>query len=63
MEQNAVFSPILKKNFKTMRSIFARLDEKHNYLGNVEKFLKLFDEHSMEKLNFSLFPGKICCYK
>ena len=36
---NAVFSPILQKNFKTMRSIFARLDEKHDCLGNFEKFL------------------------
>ena len=26
--KNAVFSPILQRNFKTMRSIFARLDEK-----------------------------------
>ena len=61
MAKNAVFSPILQKNFKTMRSIFARLDEKHNCLGNFEKFLKIFDENSMEKLNFSLFSGKICC--
>ncbi|KAF0139030.1 MAG: hypothetical protein FD143_3496, partial [Ignavibacteria bacterium] len=52
MAKNAVFSPILQKNFKTMRSIFARLDEKHNCLGNFEKFLKIFDENSMEKLNF-----------
>ena len=49
------------KNFKTMWSIFARLDDKHNCLGNFEKFLKIFDENSMEKLNFSLFSGKICC--
>ena len=34
---NAVFSPILQINFETMRSIFARLDEKHNCLGNFEK--------------------------
>ena len=39
MAKNAVFSPILQKNFKTMRSIFARLDEKHDCLGNFEKFL------------------------
>ena len=45
MAKNAVFSPILQKNFKTMRSIFARLDEKHNCLGNFEKFLKIFDEN------------------
>ena len=59
--KNAVFSSILQKHFKTMRSIFARLDEKHNCLGNFEKFLQIFDENSMEKLNFSLFSGKICC--
>ena len=34
-----------------MRQIFARLDEKHNWLGN---FLKFFDENSIEKLNFSI---------
>ena len=61
MAKNAVFSPILQKNFKTMRSLFARLDETHNCLGNFEKYLKIFDENSMEKLNFSLFSGKICC--
>ena len=38
-----------------MRSIFARLDEKHNCVGNFEKFLKIFDENSMEKLYFSIF--------
>ena len=59
--KNAVFSPILQKDFKTMLSIFARLDEKHNCLGKFEKFLKIFDENSMEKLNFSLFSGKNCC--
>ncbi|KAF0138488.1 MAG: hypothetical protein FD143_3656 [Ignavibacteria bacterium] len=41
MAKNAVFSPILQRNFKTMRSIFARLDEKHNCLGNFEKFSKI----------------------
>ena len=34
-----LFLPILQKNFKTMRSIFARLDEKHSCLGIFEKFL------------------------
>ena len=55
MAKNAVFSPIWQRNFKTMRSIFGRFDEKHNSLGNFEKFLKIFDENSMEKLNFSIF--------
>ena len=59
--KNALFSPILQKNFTTMRSMFALLDEKHNCLGNFEKFMKTLDENSMEKLNFSLFSGKICC--
>ena len=48
MAKNGVFSPILQKSFKTMRSIFARLDEKHNCFGNFEKILKIFDENSME---------------
>ena len=52
MAKHAVFSPILQNNFKTTRSIFAPLDETHNCLGNFEKFLKIFDENSMEKLNF-----------
>ena len=46
--KNAVFSPILPKNFKTMRSIFAGLDEKFNSLENFDEFLKMFDENSME---------------
>ena len=61
MAKNALFSPILQIYYKIMRSIFARLDEKHNCLGNFEKILKNPDENSMEKLNFSLFSGKICC--
>ena len=32
---NVVFSPILQENFKTMRKIFAGLDEKHNCLGKI----------------------------
>ena len=35
-----------------MRYFFARLDEKRKLLGNFEKILKIFDEHSIEKLNF-----------
>ena len=31
--KTAVFSHILERNYKTMRSIFARLEEKHNWLG------------------------------
>ena len=46
--------------FKNMREIFARLDEKHNWLGNFEKSLKFFDENLIEKLNFYLFFGKCC---
>ena len=38
-----------------MRSFFARLDEKHKLLGNFEKFLKFFDENSIENLNFFIF--------
>ena len=35
-----------------MRLFLARLDEKRKLLGNFEKFLKIFDENSIEKLNF-----------
>ena len=44
----AYFSKDLTKN----ALIFARLDEKRKYLGNFEKVLKVFDENSIEKLNF-----------
>ena len=42
-----------------MPYFFARLDEKHKCCGNVEKTLEIFDENSIEKLNFSLFWGKV----
>ena len=35
-----------------MRYLFARLDQKRKLLGNFEKILKIFDENSIEKLNF-----------
>ena len=35
-----------------MRYFFARLDQKRKLLGNVEKILKIFDENSIENLNF-----------
>ena len=35
-----------------MRKILVRLDEKHNWKEFSEKFLKIFDEISIEKLNF-----------
>ena len=35
-----------------MHEIFARLEEKRKLLGNSEKNLKMFDENSIEKLNF-----------
>ena len=35
-----------------MGYFFARLDEKRNLLGNFEKTLKIFDENSIEHLNF-----------
>ena len=36
----------------------SRLDEKHKLLGNFEKILKIFDENSIEKLNFYFYLGK-----
>ena len=41
-----------------MREFFARLDEKHKFLGNFEKILEMFDENSIEKFNLYLFMGK-----
>ena len=34
-----------------MRSLSARLDEKHKMLVNFEKSLKISDKHSIGKLN------------
>ena len=42
-----------------MREFFARLDEKHKFLGNFEKILEMFDENSIEKFNLYLFLGKV----
>ena len=39
--------------------IFARLEENYKLLGNIEKILEVFDEHSIENLNFYLFLGKV----
>ena len=41
-----------------MRSFFAVLDKQHKLLGNSEKILKIFDENSIEKLNFIMIFGK-----
>ena len=38
-----------------MRCFLARLDEKRKLLGNFEKFLKVFDENSIEKLIFIFY--------
>ena len=38
--------------------MFARLDEKHNCLGILARFLNVFDENSIEKLNFYPFLRK-----
>ena len=42
-----------------MRYFFARLGEKHKLLRNFEKILEIFDDNSIEKLNFYLFLGKV----
>ena len=41
-----------------MRYFFAGLDEKYKLLGNFEKILKIFNENSIEKLNFQPFLEK-----
>ena len=38
-----------------MRYFFAILDEKHKLLCTFEKILKIYDENSIEKLNFNYF--------
>ena len=48
-----------QQNLKAMRWFFARLAEKYKSLGNFEKILKIIDENSIEKLNFSLFLEKL----
>ena len=42
-----------------MRLFFARLDENYKLFGNFEKTLEIFDENSIEKLNFYLFLEKV----
>ena len=60
--KNAVFSPILQKNFKNMRKILARLGEK-NCLGKICYNFENVDANSMGKLNFYLFLGKFVAKK
>ena len=42
-----------------MRLFYLSLDEKHKLLAKFEKILEIFDENSIEKLNFYLFLGKV----
>ena len=42
-----------------MRYLFARLDEISKVFGNFDKTLEIFDENSIQKLNFYLFLGKV----
>ena len=39
------------------------MDEKHKVLGNFEKILKIFDENSIEKLDFIRIFGKFVTEK
>ena len=52
------FSIFFKHLNKLCVHFFARLDEKHELLGNFEKILNFFDENSIEKLNFLFFIRK-----
>ena len=56
LAKSAVFSPLLQKTFKPCGK-FSRVWTKNNCLGNFEKILKNFDEHSMENLIFLYFLG------
>ena len=52
----AVFSPILQKNISKPCVTFSLVWTKNTVgWGNFEKILKIFDENSIEKLNFYLF--------
>ena len=42
-----------------MRYFFARLDEKRKLFGNFEKILKILEENSIEKNDFSIISGKV----
>ena len=50
--KNALFLHIFQKELTNHALIFSRLDQKRKLLGNFEKILKIFDENSIEKLNF-----------
>ena len=41
-----------------MRYLFTNLDENYKLLRNLAKTFEIFDENSIEKLNFYLFLGK-----
>ena len=42
-----------------MGNFFARLDEKRKLFGNFEKILKIVEENSIEKNDFSIISGKV----
>ena len=42
-----------------MRYFFARLDEKRELFGNIEKILKILEENSIEKNDFPIISGKV----
>ena len=42
-----------------MRYLFARVDEKRQFLGNFEKILEIFEENSIEKMIFLLFLERL----
>ena len=49
--KNTLFLAYFSKNLTNRALLFARLDE-NTWLGNFGKVLKIFDENSIEKLNF-----------
>ena len=51
------FTIFFTRFHKPMRSFFAVLT-KNNLLGNVEKIMQIFDENSIEKLNFIMISRK-----
>ena len=58
--QKLLYFPLFCKEITKPCVKFSRVWTK-NTIGwvNIEKILKVFDENSIEKLNFSLFLGKV----
>ena len=57
--QKCIILAYLSKNLTNHALIFRAFGRKYKVLRNFEKILEIFDENSIEKLNFYIFWGKI----